>query len=292
MRADNFRHAWTVMHTAWLFVAEAPSLRDRGLLRDLDVLALLLAALCHDLEHPGTTNAFQVNTGSALALRYNDASVLENHHAATGAGVIARSRALAPLPPGDAKALRRAMLAAILATDMSSHKTLLASVNARLDGSGGGSGAEDAAAAAATPPGFDGAAEEDRQLLLSFLLHTADLCNPLFPPPMSRRIAEDLSREFAAQAALECAAGMPVSVMLAADDVAKAKMEVGFLGACVRACVACVCSCCACVGVADDKCFAIRRLCCEAAVRYAGARVPRAGQPLPDAHRREPGRVG
>jgi hypothetical protein len=44
-------------------------------MQEIDCLALLLASICHDLEHPGTTNAFQVNTGSALALRYNDASV-------------------------------------------------------------------------------------------------------------------------------------------------------------------------------------------------------------------------
>jgi hypothetical protein len=51
-------------------------------------------------------------------------------------------------------------------------------------------------------------------------------CNPLLPPLISRRIAADLSREFANQAAAERAAGMPVTVMLAADEVAKAKLEV------------------------------------------------------------------
>ena len=106
-----------VMHTAWLFLEEEPELRRRGLLQDLDCLALLLSALCHDLEHPGTTNAFQVNTGSALAIRYNDASVLENHHASVAAGVLSRARVLTPLRPADVKRVRRSMLTAILATD-------------------------------------------------------------------------------------------------------------------------------------------------------------------------------
>ena len=39
-------------------------------LQDVDVLALLAAAVCHDVEHRGTTNSFEVNTGSAIALRY------------------------------------------------------------------------------------------------------------------------------------------------------------------------------------------------------------------------------
>jgi hypothetical protein len=70
------------------------------------------------------------------------------------------------------------------------------------------------------------------QLLVAFLLHTADLHNPLLPPAMSRRIADELSREFANQAALERAASLPVTVMLpqSADDAAgKARMELGFL---------------------------------------------------------------
>ena len=38
--------------------------------------------LCHDIDHPGTNNAFQQFTQSDLALLYNDQSVLENHHSA------------------------------------------------------------------------------------------------------------------------------------------------------------------------------------------------------------------
>uniref|UniRef100_A0A1I8F2L7 P4Hc domain-containing protein n=1 Tax=Macrostomum lignano TaxID=282301 RepID=A0A1I8F2L7_9PLAT len=34
----------------------------------------------HDYEHTGTTNSFHVNTGSDLALLYNDKGVLENYH--------------------------------------------------------------------------------------------------------------------------------------------------------------------------------------------------------------------
>jgi hypothetical protein len=46
---------------------------------------------------------------------------------------------------------------------------------------------------------------------------------------MSRRIAEELSQEFARQAELERAAGLPITVMVAHNDAEKAKMELGFL---------------------------------------------------------------
>ena len=225
-------------HIAWLFLAESATLRTR-LLTEADWLALLLSALCHDLEHPGTTNAFQVNTQSTLAIRYNDASVLESHHAACGWAALQRTRLLAQLPADDARTLRRTMVAAILATDMSAHKTLLAGVEARLtttpevtDATRASGDSGDASTPHASAFNCDSA--EDRQLLVAFLLHCADLCNPLLPPQLSRRIADDLGREFAAQAAAERAAGLPVTVMLADGDAAKARMEIGFLDYVVR----------------------------------------------------------
>jgi len=46
----------------------------------LDVACLFLAALGHDVGHPGTNNAYAIRTKNPLALLYNDKSVLENHH--------------------------------------------------------------------------------------------------------------------------------------------------------------------------------------------------------------------
>ena len=46
----------------------------------LEILAILIAAAIHDVEHTGTTNSFHIHSNSEYALLYNDRSVLENHH--------------------------------------------------------------------------------------------------------------------------------------------------------------------------------------------------------------------
>ena len=43
------------------------------------VCAYLIAALCHDVAHPGTNNEFEVKVKSQLALEYGDTSVLNMH---------------------------------------------------------------------------------------------------------------------------------------------------------------------------------------------------------------------
>ena len=126
----NLRHVFAVTATAYRFVMHSSTCRSA--LEDIDVLALLLSAMCHDLEHPGTTNAFQVNTCSDLALRYNDISVLENHHAATAFSLMTKTQLLQNLSASDVRAVRKRMVSAILATDMGKHKELLSTVGDRI----------------------------------------------------------------------------------------------------------------------------------------------------------------
>ena len=42
---------------------------------------LIVASLAHDLDHPGYTNKFLIESKHELAERYNESSVLENYHA-------------------------------------------------------------------------------------------------------------------------------------------------------------------------------------------------------------------
>ena len=75
----NFRHAVDVTHTVYRYIVLT---EPRTHITPVEKFALMIAALSHDLDHPGVNNAFLVNTKDALATVYNDSSVLENSHIA------------------------------------------------------------------------------------------------------------------------------------------------------------------------------------------------------------------
>lgn len=85
----------------------------------IDLLIMLTSAVCHDLDHTGYNNAyqvtgpetlqiqltslfdrlcsadnyfFQINARTELALRYNDISPLENHHCAVAFEILEQVR--------------------------------------------------------------------------------------------------------------------------------------------------------------------------------------------------------
>ena len=51
-------------------------------LQPLEILSLMISSISHDLNHDGYNNSFQINSGTHLALIYNDHSPLEMYHAA------------------------------------------------------------------------------------------------------------------------------------------------------------------------------------------------------------------
>jgi len=66
----NDLHAADVTQTSYVFMYKG-NLKEKLKLQDLDILAALLAAACHDFKHPGFNNIYLVNTKSPLAIRYN-----------------------------------------------------------------------------------------------------------------------------------------------------------------------------------------------------------------------------
>ena len=81
----NFQHGVTVMSTAYN-IFKISNLNKY--FSQTGVTSLLFAGLMHDIEHTGRNNMFEINRSGKLAVRYNDDSVLENHHSARAFQII------------------------------------------------------------------------------------------------------------------------------------------------------------------------------------------------------------
>ena len=60
----NLYHAVDVMHATYFAL---DGMGASGMLNEMEELALILSALCHDLDHPGLTNSFQVSLDRLIA---------------------------------------------------------------------------------------------------------------------------------------------------------------------------------------------------------------------------------
>lgn len=78
-----------------------------------------MAALVHDVDHPGLGNGFLVNIKDELALLYNDQSVLANHSVAQAFILLkdVHLNIFGHLPPKDYKKVREIIIKMVLATD-------------------------------------------------------------------------------------------------------------------------------------------------------------------------------
>ena len=128
----NFRHVVDVLQAMFYFLvqvgtlppypagsqpAKAPTSAIATLLQPFDALTLLIAAIGHDVGHPGVNNAFLVALNAPLAQLYNDRSVLESFHCAAYSQILRRYW---PVAFADI-AMRKLMINSILATDMGVH---------------------------------------------------------------------------------------------------------------------------------------------------------------------------
>ena len=67
-------HGVDVAHMMNLILVEG-NLINLLELEHIDVMASIVASLCHDLGHDGFTNGYHVNAFTERAIRYNDVSV-------------------------------------------------------------------------------------------------------------------------------------------------------------------------------------------------------------------------
>ena len=171
----NFRHAFDVAHAVYIFLTTTCS---KDLLTPLDVFGLMVAAVCHDLQHPGCTNSFQVASESPLAFRFNDQSVLENLHCYSTFVCLKKpaNSIFQSLNPLERKEIRAIIIKCILATDLTLHMDILSKFNAAV-------------------PTFNKENKKDRMILVEILMKCGDISNPLRPLQLAKHWADMIQEE-------------------------------------------------------------------------------------------------
>jgi len=206
-------------------------------LSDVDVCALLIAALCHDVGHAGKTNPFLIETGHELALRYNDKSPLENMHCARLFEICKEStcNVFKTFDREAYKQARNVCVSTILHTDNALHFDMVKDVKKFYDLT---SDICDVEAKNMQSRGSDEAFSETYKtevlqkepvMWLKLLLHTADISNPLKPFVINQAWASRVQDEFFLQGDEEKRLGLPVGMLNDRDKVNRAGSEHGFI---------------------------------------------------------------
>ncbi|KAM8925689.1 3',5'-cyclic-AMP phosphodiesterase 4C isoform 2-T2 [Lycaon pictus] len=213
----NSLHAADVAQSTHVLLA-TPALE--AVFTDLEVLAAVFASAIHDVDHPGVSNQFLINTNSELALMYNDASVLENHHLAVGFKLLQAENCdiFQNLSAKQRQSLRRMVIDMVLATDMSKHMNLLADLKTMVE------------TKKVTSLGvllLDN--YSDRIQVLQNLVHCADLSNPTKPLELYRRWTDRIMAEFFKQGDRERESGLDISPMCDKHTASVEKSQVGFI---------------------------------------------------------------
>lgn len=213
----NNVHAADVTQSSHVLLS-VPALEN--VFTDLEVLAAIFACAIHDVDHPGLSNQFLINTSSELALMYNDESVLENHHLAVAFKLLQEDGCdiFKNLTPKQRQTLRRMTIDMVLATDMSKHMDHLADLKTMVETrkvSGNGL--------------LRLESYSERIQVLQNMVHCSDLSNPTKPLELYRHWTNRIMEEFFRQGDLERERGMDISPMCDRHLASIEKSQVGFI---------------------------------------------------------------
>ncbi|KAI8333511.1 hypothetical protein EDC96DRAFT_525945 [Choanephora cucurbitarum] len=166
-------------------------------LSEFDIASLMIAALCHDIGHPGFTNAFQVKHQTELAIKYGIQSTLESYSVDLTLSLLRKHQWIN-------SQLEDMISDLILSTDMENHLAL-----------------EHQAyhLASCTLP---------KRTLSRLLLHAADISNMARPYEISKLWSDRITQEFLMQGDQEKKQQMPVSPGMDRDTMSQAANSIRF----------------------------------------------------------------
>ncbi|OHS96011.1 3'5'-cyclic nucleotide phosphodiesterase family protein [Tritrichomonas foetus] len=207
----NWRHAVDV--TQFVTYQILVSNFDKELTK-FELYGILVSAVCHDANHDGFTNVYNVKAETPLGILFKNQSVMETHHCSISIDVISKEECniFEYFTGDDYRKMWSLVINLILATDMARHFDLLKQFNALKD--------EDT---------FSMENPEHRLLIMQLVLKCGDVSNVSRPFELADKWCDVLCEEFFRQGDLEMANGMEYTSPL--NDRAhldKPKSQIGF----------------------------------------------------------------
>eukprot|EP01026_Neomeris_dumetosa_P082961 TRINITY_DN95622_c0_g1_i1.p2 TRINITY_DN95622_c0_g1~~TRINITY_DN95622_c0_g1_i1.p2 ORF type:complete len:562 (-),score=58.87 TRINITY_DN95622_c0_g1_i1:428-1921(-) len=218
----NFYHCVDVAHGVYWLLKQ---IQYQIQFTKEEQLALMVAALSHDLGHGGINNAMLVTTKNNIATTYNDQSVLENSHACS------LYRLLYENPEADIFQLftdeawrlaRKTIIQAILHTDMTNHFPMVSKLQLLVE-------LNQQQIKNLQKRGQLFEQDDNRELLFCVLLHCADIGNPMRPAGISYKWAVRVTDEFFNQGDKEKQMGLTVTPMMDRDTAIMSFSQINFI---------------------------------------------------------------
>ncbi|XP_073673704.1 cGMP-dependent 3',5'-cyclic phosphodiesterase isoform X3 [Garra rufa] len=207
----NWMHAFSVSHFCYLLYK---NLQLSNYLQDIEILALFVSCMCHDLDHRGTNNSFQVDSQSVLAALYSsEGSVMERHHFAQAIAILNTQgcNIFEKFSRKDYQRMLDLMRDIILATDLAHHLRIFKDLQKMAD------------------VGYNPKNRTHRSLLLCLLMTSCDLSDQTKGWKTTRKIAELIYKEFFSQGDLEKAMGNRPSEMMDREKAYIPELQISFM---------------------------------------------------------------
>ncbi|KAI1893965.1 hypothetical protein AGOR_G00129090 [Albula goreensis] len=207
----NWMHAFSVSHFCYLLYK---NLELSNYLEDIEIFALFVSCMCHDLDHRGTNNSFQVASQSVLAALYSsEGSVMERHHFAQAIAILNTHgcNIFEKFSRKDYQRMLDLMRDIILATDLAHHLRIFKDLQKMADA------------------GYNAKNRTHRSLLLCLLMTSCDLSDQTKGWKTTRKIAELIYKEFFSQGDLEKAMGNRPSEMMDREKAYIPELQISFM---------------------------------------------------------------
>ena len=207
----NWRHAVDVTQfTTYQILAGGLDMT----LTKFEIFGIIVSAICHDADHDGFTNVYNVKAETPLGILFKNQSVMETHHCSVAINIISKDEfnLFACLSSADNKNMWTLIINLILSTDMAKHFDILKEFNSIFDNGK-----------------FTLDDPHCRTLLLELLLKGSDVSNVSRPFELADKWCDVLCEEFFRQGDLEKANGMEfTSALNDREHLDKPKSQIGF----------------------------------------------------------------